>query len=426
MEAFAEHLWGVVIELAPWLLLGLLVAGLFHVVLPAGLVARQLRGPAGVFKAVGVGIPLPLCSCGVIPAGIGLKRDGASSGAAVGFLISTPQTGVDSIMVSASLLGWPFALMKVGAALVTGVVGGLLTERVAPSARGGADTGSGGAAGGADAVAIGVTKTLGVRLREGLGHAIEVLRSIWRWLAFGVVASALLMTLVSPGSLGALFADSWLLASLAVLAVAVPTYVCATGSVPIAAALVAGGLPLSAALVFLMAGPATSIATIGTVRKHFGGRVTVAYVSTIVVGSLAFAWLFESTLAGFAVHAAAGHIHHEEHGGVLGVVAAVVLVGAMLWFAGEELRALARRWRKTRASAPVTELKVVGMTCGGCVAGLERALSAVEGVEKAEVTLEGGRAKVAGAVSRERLVEAVERAGFEVSDGGPVPAKTGG
>ncbi|HRE90112.1 MAG TPA: permease [Myxococcota bacterium] len=399
METFFSHLWNTTAELAPWLLLGLAIAGLFHAVLPAGLVARSLRGKAGVFKAVGIGVPLPLCSCGVIPAGIGLKKDGASSGAAVGFLIATPQTGVDSILVSASMLGWPFALVKVGAALVTGLVGGLLVERTSPTTPS------------AGPLLAGPTQPLATRLRKGAGHSVEVFRSIWRWLAFGVLMSAALMTLVTPGSLASAFGDSWFLASLAVLAVAIPTYVCATGSVPIAAALVAGGLPLPAALVFLMAGPATSIATIGTVHKHFGRKVTALYLGTIIVGSLTFAWLFDTTLGGLAAHA-----HHHEHGGLgwLSYVFAGVLVAAMAWFAVQEVRSFIRGKRTVADETPRLELEVSGMTCNGCVMGLERALSQVAGVEKTEVVLDGGKTTVLGRVERQAVVDAVRRAGFEV------------
>ena len=127
-----ESLWQITLELAPWLLLGMAIAGLLHGLLPPDFVGRHLRGRAGVAKAVVLGVPLPLCSCGVIPTGLGLKKDGASNGASVGFLISTPQTGVDSILVSASFLGWPFALFKVAAAAITGLVGGWIADR-APS-----------------------------------------------------------------------------------------------------------------------------------------------------------------------------------------------------------------------------------------------------------------------------------------------------
>ena len=113
------------------MLLGTLIAGLVHVLLPPGFIHRRLQGPSGVLKAVGIGVPLPLCSCGVIPAGLGLKKDGASDGACIGFLISTPQTGVDSILVSGSFLGWPFALFKVVVAAVTGLAGGWLVDALA-------------------------------------------------------------------------------------------------------------------------------------------------------------------------------------------------------------------------------------------------------------------------------------------------------
>ncbi len=115
-------------ELSVWLLLGAAVAGLLHVALPPGWLRTKLRGRAGVIRAVLLGVPLPLCSCGVIPAGIGLKRDGASDGASLAFLISTPQTGVDSVMVSGAMLGWPFAIFKLLSASVLGLVGGTLGE----------------------------------------------------------------------------------------------------------------------------------------------------------------------------------------------------------------------------------------------------------------------------------------------------------
>ena len=126
--------WNILCQLAPWLLLGMLLSGLLHVGLPKDFVRRKFQGFSGVVKSVLLGVPLPLCSCGVVPAGIGLKNQGASDGASVGFLISTPQTGVDSILVSASFFGWPFAIFKMFTAAVTGLIGGALADRVSPAA----------------------------------------------------------------------------------------------------------------------------------------------------------------------------------------------------------------------------------------------------------------------------------------------------
>ena len=127
--AFLEAIWHTTIELAPWLFLGAFISVLLHRFLPPGLLAKTLTGYRGIGKAVLLGVPLPLCSCGVIPAGLGLKKDGASDGSTTAFLISTPQTGVDSILVSAAFLGWPFAIFKVATAAVTGIFGGALVEK---------------------------------------------------------------------------------------------------------------------------------------------------------------------------------------------------------------------------------------------------------------------------------------------------------
>ena len=275
--------WHVLLQLAPWILLGTLIAGLIHILLPRGFIHRRLQGVGGVLQAVGIGVPLPLCSCGVIPAGIGLKKDGASDGAAVGFLISTPQTGVDSILVSASFLGWPFALFKVVAAAVTGIAGGLLVERGAsPVAEDPPMT-----------TANVETARAVHRVRALLDHGLEIIRSIWRWLVVGILASAAITAYVPTDGLAGLGSLGIVVSCLAALAISLPLYVCATASVPIAYALVHSGLPSGAALVFLMAGPATNVATIGAIYRGFGKRVLAIYLATIVVGSCLAAIVFE-------------------------------------------------------------------------------------------------------------------------------------
>ena len=127
---YIDALWAILLELSPPLLAGLILAGLIHILLPAGFIHRTLsrRGLTSVFKSVMVGVPMPLCSCGVVPTALGLRKEGASNGATTAFLISTPQTGVDSILVSANFLGWPFALFKVITAFITGLFGGWLAE----------------------------------------------------------------------------------------------------------------------------------------------------------------------------------------------------------------------------------------------------------------------------------------------------------
>ena len=380
--------WEVLLELAPWLLLGALVSALLHKFLPADFMHRNLRGRGAVAKAVLFGVPLPLCSCGVIPAGIGLKKDGASDGASIGFLIATPQTGIDSVFVAASMLGWPFALFKVAAAGATGLVGGWLTDRFggqgfdeAPAPHEHADR----------------------TWRSALDHGLLLIRSIWGWLVFGVLASAAITVLVPETWLAALGTHGGLPAMFIVLLIAIPLYVCATASVPIAAALVAGGMPAGAALVFLMAGPATNVATLGAIKKTFGTRTTAIYLGTILVGSIGLGWAF-----GFLIEAATT-THAHEHGAAWWATASAVVLVVMLGaFAMDDLRR-----KLTTPSTNALDIGVEGMTCGGCSSRLERVLGKLEGVDKATVVLDTKRAHVEGSVSEAAVRAAIEGAGFD-------------
>ena len=385
--------WSILLELAPWLLLGTAVASALHVFMPAGWLERQLSGYGGVAKAVALGVPLPLCSCGVIPAGIGLKKDGASTGSSIGFLISTPQTGVDSVLVAASFLGWPFALFKVAAAAITGLAGGFLVEAT-DSER---------------AEPIALPHNAAPRtLRDGLDHGVELLQTIWRWLVFGVLVSAVLTVFVPAGGLADTILGTGAVAVFAVLLLSVPLYVCATASVPIAASLVAAGLPTGAALVFLMAGPATNVATIGAVNRVFGKRVTAIYLGTVVLGSVGLGLAFDAAWGATTVAA----VHHHSHAW-WAQVSAVVLLGLLGWFAIDDLRS----WLRNQTASPlgedaVVELQVDGMTCGGCAKKLDGHLWGVDGVTGVEVSHQAGRATVRGTATQDRLLEAVRAAGF--------------
>lgn len=382
-------LWNVLLELGPWLLLGATASALLHRLAPVDLARRQLQGRWGVVKAVALGVPLPLCSCGVIPAALGLRRQGASSGASLGFLIATPQTGVDSILVSAGLLGWPFALLKMGAALVTGVVGGAFAERLPPAA---------------SQPAASEEPSEPRTWLGALRHGVELLRTIWRWLLLGIVVSAAITVWVPPGSLD-FAASSALAAGLVMLLVSLPLYVCATASVPIAAALVQAGMPVSAALVFLMAGPATNVATVGAVYRSFGLRHLGVYLAVVILGSLGFALAFDGVLTAPTLEA----LHVHEHTSWWRVAGAAVLAALMLWFASAEALAA---YRRRFASAEALEIHVEGMKCGRCESRLQTSLSELDGVRSAVVSQRDGQVMVEGSLSELEIREAIKKAGF--------------
>ena len=290
-----------------------------------------MSGVRGVLRAAAVGVPLPLCSCAVIPVGIGMKRQGAGDGASVAFLISTPQTGVDSVLVTASMLGWPLALFKLAAALVMGVIGGLVSEATAPRR-----------------ITLPIIDLPNTQEKvpwwlAALRHADELLRSVWRWLLVGVLASALLSSFLPADLFGRLASYGPLAAMGVALGVSLPLYVCATASVPIAAALVEGGLPLGAVLVFLMAGPATNAATIGAVYRGLGMRPLVIYLLTILVGSIAGGLVFEGFLGSSGGSVSVAHHSHDHRmasAAWWSVACAVLLLLIVCRYAWSDMRRL--------------------------------------------------------------------------------------
>ena len=244
-----------------------------------------------------------------------------------------------------------------------------------------------------------------------VGHAMEILRTTWRWVVLGIVASALITTFVPDSVFHAVAGQGRVLPVLLALVVSLPLYVCATASVPVAAALVAGGFPAGAALVFLMAGPATNVATIGAIRRYLGGRALAAYLFAIIAGSVglgvAFGFLIET------VPASVAHVHGTASWWRL--ASAGVLLLLLGRFALDDVRRLLGRRRVARAAGgeQVIEIGVGGMSCGGCVSKLESALRSEQGVRAVSVSLEAKKAVVHGDVDEARVRQAIQRVGFK-------------
>ncbi|MDD4442896.1 MAG: SO_0444 family Cu/Zn efflux transporter [Kiritimatiellae bacterium] len=319
----ATEVWRVVLMMAPYLLLGFAVAGVLSVVLTPAWVARHLggRGRGQVIKAALLGVPLPLCSCGVLPLAFSLRRDGASKGATVSFLASTPQTGVDSILLTWSLLGPIIAAARVIAAFASGVLAGLLTDRVgngerASPAADAAPAGCGckGAQGQADAKAR--ATNIEPAWRRAVRHGgITLPRDMARPLLFGVLVSGLVSALVPEGFFSGQLPPGIASYALA-LVVGIPLYVCSASSVPIAATFIHMGVSPGAAMVFLIAGPATNAAAVSAMWREIGRAGTAVYLTAIAVVALvtgaALDLAAERVRAGVpVVQAACGHAHPE-------------------------------------------------------------------------------------------------------------------
>lgn len=291
------------LDAAPWLLLGLLAAGLLKAWLPEGILNRWLggNGPWPVVKAAFLGAPLPLCSCGVLPAALGLRRGGASRNATVSFLIATPETGVDSIAVSYAMLGPVMAIVRPIAAILSAITTGLLTMLV-PQARqlpAGLNIAVSSCSGGSccnSSCTTPVQKTgpLATSL-QGLRYAAsDILDDISLWLTIGILLAGAVATWVPPQALTEW--GSGLPAMGLMLLVGIPMYICATASTPVAAALLLAGVSPGTVLVFLLAGPATNLATLAVLRKELGTAVLTTYLIGIALSSVGFGllldWLF--------------------------------------------------------------------------------------------------------------------------------------
>jgi hypothetical protein len=294
----ALECWKLLNEAAPYVLLGFFAAGLLKAFVSEEFVASHLGHSnfGSVIKASLFGIPIPLCSCGVIPAAIGLRKHGASRGATSAFLISTPETGIDSIAITWALLDPIMTIMRPVAACITATLTGLFVNllppepSLAPAAVPNPAHGScsGGCCGEAPAEpSHGPLKRLGGGLRFAFG---DLLGDIGKWLLIGILISGVISFFVPADFFGRYFGNEFL-SLLAMLAVGIPLYICASASTPIAAALVLKGLSPGAALVFLLAGPATNAATLTVIGKFLGKKVTVIYLATIAFCSVAIGWL---------------------------------------------------------------------------------------------------------------------------------------
>lgn len=408
MQTYLMPLVVLVAEMAPYLLLGFLIAGLLHAFVPRTVYARYLSGNdfRSVFLAALFGVPLPLCSCGVIPTAMSMRREGASHAATVSFLIATPQTGVDSIAATASLLGLPFALLRPLAALVTALGGGALV---------GALTRDSGVEATAATTRAELPAGFGTRCVEALKYGFgQMMQDIGKWLVVGLVIAGAITVLV-PDGFFAEFGDRPLLNMLLVLAVSAPMYLCATGSVPIAAALMLKGLSPGAAFVLLMAGPATNMAAILVIGKVLGRKTLLLYLLSIIVGAMTFGLGIDYLLPReWFTAASTEYAAACCHGATLPwwKTASAALFTVLL------VVALVRRHQHTKVEQQTTKTmekayKIQGMMCNHCKANVERNLAKLEGVEAVRVDLEAGVAYVTGTVEEQKVIDLINELGYE-------------
>ena len=485
LEKFVWQFFTLFSEMAPFLLLGFLLAGVIHVWIPNHLYVPKIAKPnfKSVLWAALFGVPLPICSCGVIPTSIALRREGASKGASVSFLISTPATGVDSILATYSLLGGPFAILRPIAAFVTAMLGGIFTNTMTKNE---GDTGvavvgekhhhehdyhdhcgcgENHCGCGEEHCGCGnhdehEKKSFAQKVWATVEYGfVDMVGNVSKWLTIGLLLGALIAAFV-PDDFFLFLHEYPVLCMLVVLVLAMPMYTCATGSIPLALALVEKGITPGAALVLLMAGPATSIASMLVVGKAFGKRTLAAYLVSIALGAMFFGFIVDTFFMASFLSSMLPHASAECHGhGALGVfdyICAGLLALFMIYakFArkgghcgcgecgcgghdgccedhdgdchdhehhdhehGESCHCHEHLDHHEHHEHVTKTYRVVGMSCSHCKTCVEKAVKALNGVISAEADVSKKELRVEwhdeDDINETALKKAVEEAGFE-------------
>lgn len=446
-----QEVFNLINAMSPYLLLGFLFAGILHSFVPGAIYSRYLSGHnfRSVFYAALFGVPLPLCSCGVIPTAMSLRREGASKGATVSFLIATPETGVDSIAATYSLMGLPFAIVRPITAFFTSMLAGTVVNTFDKDAT--SD----------EATAKTITENetehhhhhhhdccsteehhhhhddccsetehhhgFFHKIKEALDYGfVEMLGDIGKWLLIGLIVAGLITVFV-PDTFFHIFKGNTFLSMLLVLCIAIPMYICATGSIPIAVALIMKGLTPGAALVMLMAGPACNMASILVINKVLGKKTLVLYLASIITGAIVAGTIidqlpqewFMPTLMTSACCA-------EEHVSWFNYACTIIL--ALLYLNVVLQRFVLPRLRHHDHNEETTisntlnnntnmkEYKIKGMNCSHCCANATKAILSIPGVIDAHVDLATGKAQINGDVTFEQVKDAMESLGFSAEE----------
>jgi uncharacterized membrane protein YraQ (UPF0718 family) len=335
LTALATNFLDLSAEASPWLLLGLLIAGLMKAWVPSKVLSKHLgQGKSAIIKAALIGAPLPLCSCGVIPVATELRRSGASASATSSFLVATPETGIDSVSVSYALLGPVFAIYRPIAAIMSAIITGLLVatikEEDIKSPHGHNTSEKTSCCSSKPAVKIEevpknatsccaskkvspakIENTFVSKTKQGVYYAsTKLIDDIIIWLFIGLIFASLVRTFLPEEFL--LSYGSGLPAMLLMIVISIPMYICATASTPIAAGFILAGLSPGTALVFMMAGPATNISTLGVIRNEMGSAVLIRYLLGVALSALGFALLLDFGLSFYDINISDQMKHSHE------------------------------------------------------------------------------------------------------------------
>ena len=408
---FFNALFALAVDMGFYMVLGLVLVGVLNIFIKKQWIAKHLGGTGiwPIIKASIMGVPLPLCSCGVVPTGLYLKDKGASSPSAISFLISTPQTGADSIIATYGLMGPLFAWYRPLAAFVSGVVGGIAVKLFGAKQQPHSHS--------AQADDEHERASIKTRALKSFNYAFgEFTEDIAVHFIIGLVIAAVISVVIPADFIASIGLGSGIVSMLIMIAIGAPMYICSTSSIPIAVMLMAKGLSPGAAFVFLFMGPFTNAASLILVSKKFGRKTTVVYFLSAAVSAIGFGYLLDFIAS--ATNAQFSFLSAGEGAMAAGPfqIAVAAAFGALVLFYA--LRKLIRYAAKASASRKVLgsfeQYTVEGMDCPNCAAGLEAALRSEAGVENAEIAFESGQLKIWGTINKEKVEKMVEAHGYSL------------
>lgn len=313
-----------------YILLGLLIAGILKQLIPDDFITKHLgkSDKKSVIKATLLGIPMPVCSCSVIPLAKSLQKEGASKGSVQSFLISTPITGVDSIMATYSVFGWFFTIYRVITsifiAIITGIIQNFVDNKEATVVEEQKSCCSG-----CGCNASQEQEKKSFSFKEAFTYAyVTLFKDIYFPLFIGIIIGALFTTFLPKEILSPLF-EYQFITYIAVLIIAMPLYVCATASLPIAAAFIMSGMSAGGAFVFLSAGPATNSVTMGVVASMFGKKSLFIYIGSIAILSIIFGYILDTYFGNIEIF---NIVEDHDHFSIIDTVSSLIMFGLIIYY----------------------------------------------------------------------------------------------
>ncbi len=409
-----QNAFELLLDMAPYLMFGFLVAGILNEFISAEKIAKNLgkNNFSSVLKAALFGIPLPLCSCGVIPPTMSLKKAGASRGSVISFLVATPTSGADSILATYSLMGPFFAAYRVAASFLAGLFSGVFANLTSKNDPVSEQTNT-------PIKDAQERVNIWQRIRRVFHYAyFELLSEIGKWLVIGILIGGLITFVIPDNFFSETLTAGWQTILLMIL-VSIPIYVCATGSIPIAAALMLKGLNPGAAFVFLLAGPATNSVTITVVSRFLGRKTTIIYLATLTIISVTLAFGLDALWGAFNIQfSMAEHIHKSLLPGWLVWSSAIALAVLLTVTLIQNKIKTSTPEQSDEVSDMKTTFRVPDMSCNHCVNTIKDAIKNVKGVENYSVNLSNKFVTVNynKDVTKEEIVHAVIESGYQVDE----------